>query len=146
MKTKLFVALCFSGACFTNPALASEDGPSPASPAPTYQATVDAAAFRPVVLEHKKLGVTTAPATIRLITPGVDKFSIYPLIGAPHFGEGITRRWNYVLFFPVAPGSTERMRCRMEIRFDRPPGRYSVVVSEVVWQEQSCADRVAAAS
>jgi len=33
----------------------------------------------------------------------------------------------------------------MEIRFDRPPGRYDVIVSEVIWQEQSCADRVAAA-
>lgn len=146
MKTKFFAALCLSGACLTNPSLASEDSPSPASSASTYQATVDPAAFRPVVLEHKKLGVTTTPATIRLITPGVDKFSIYPLIGAPHFGEGITRRWNYVLFFPVAPGSTERVRCRMEIRFERPRGHYSVVVSEVVWQEQSCADRVAAAS
>lgn len=146
MKTKFFAALCLSSACLTNPSLASEDGPSPASSASTYQATVDPAAFRPVVLEHKKLGVTTTPATIRLITPGVDKFSIYPLIGAPHFSEGITRRWNYVLFFPVAPGSTERVRCRMEIRFERPRGHYSVVVSEVVWQEQSCADRVAAAS
>lgn len=146
MKTKFFAALCLSGACFTNPALAFEDVPSPASAAPTYQATVDPAAFRPVVLEHKKLGVTTTPATVRLITPGVDKFSIYPLIGAPHFAEGITRRWNYVLFFPTAPGSVERVRCRMEIRFKRPRGHYSVVVSEVVWQEQSCADRVAAAS
>lgn len=146
MKTKIFAALCFSATCLTNPVLASEGSPSPASPASTYQATVDPAAFRPVVLEHKKLGVTTTPATIRLITPGVDKFSIYPLIGAPHFGEGITRRWNYVLFFPVAPGSAERVRCRMEIRFQRPRGHYSVVVSEVVWQEQSCADRVAAAS
>lgn len=146
MKTKYFAALCIAGACLTNPAAASEDGPSSTSSASTYRATVDPAAFRPVVLEHKKLGVTTTPTTIRLITPGVDKFSIYPLIGAPHFAEGITRRWNYVLFFPAAPGSTERVRCRMEIRFERPRGHYSVVVSEVVWQEQSCADRVAAAS
>ena len=145
MKTNLFVALLVSGACLPNQALAAEDGPSPVSPS-TYKATVDPAAFRPVVLEHKKLGVTTTPATIRLITPGVDKFSIYPLIGAPHFAEGITRRWNYVLFFPAAPGSVERVRCRMEIRFERPRGHYSVVVSEVVWQDQSCADRVAAAS
>jgi hypothetical protein len=90
--------------------------------------------------------VTVSPAFVRLITPGVDKFSIYPLLGPPHFGEGITRRWNYVLFFPVAPGSTERVRCRMQIRFERQRGRYSVTVSEVIWQEQSCADRVAAAS
>ena len=146
MKAMFFAALFLSGASLTNPALAAEDSASPASSAAAYEATVDPAAFRPVLLEHKKLGVTTAPATVRLITPGVDKFSIYPLIGAPHFAEGITRRWNYVLFFPAAPGSTERVRCRMEIRFERPRGHYNVVVSEVVWQEQSCADRVAAAS
>jgi outer membrane protein assembly factor BamE (lipoprotein component of BamABCDE complex) len=91
------------------------------------------------------LGATVSPAAVRMITPGVDKFSIYRLIGPPHFGEGITRRWNYVLFFPVAPGSLERVRCRMEIRFERPPGHYSVTVSDVIWQDQACADRVAAA-
>ena len=109
MKTKFFAALCLSGACLTMPAVAAEDGPSPVSSASTYRATVDPAAFRPVVLEHKKLGVTTTPATIRLITPGVDKFSIYPLIGAPHFAEGITRRWNYVLFFLRRPGCSGKL-------------------------------------
>ena len=146
MKTKFLTTVLLAGACLMNPAAAAEDGSSSVLASSVYTATVDPAAFRPAVLEHKKLGVTTTPATIRLITPGVDKFSIYPLIGPPQFGEGITRRWNYVLFFPVAPGSAERVRCRMEIRFERPRGHYSVVVSEVVWQEQSCADRVAAAN
>lgn len=116
------------------------------APTPAYAATVDPEAFRPVLLEHKKLGVTTTPATVRLIAPGMDKFSIYPLIGPPHFSEGITRQWNYVLFFPPAAGEAERMRCRMEIRFERPRGKYNVTVSEVVWQDQFCRDRVAAAS
>jgi outer membrane protein assembly factor BamE (lipoprotein component of BamABCDE complex) len=112
----------------------------------SYLAKVDPGAFREVPHEHLKAGATVSPSAVRMITPGVDKFSIYRLIGPPHFGEGITRRWNYVLFFPAAPGSTERVRCRMEIRFVRPHGRYNVVVSEVVWQDQSCADRVARAS
>ena len=112
----------------------------------TYKATVDPTAFRKAPLEHKKLGATVDPATLRLITPGVDKFTIYRLIGPPHFGEGITRRWNYVLFFPPAKEGAERMRCRMEIRFERQRGRYSVTVSDVIWQDQSCVDRVAAAS
>jgi len=116
-----------------------------ATPVPVYVAKVDPDAFPHRPLEEKKLGATVSPAAVRMITPGVDKFSIYRLIGPPHFGEGITRRWNYVLFFPVAPGSLERVRCRMEIRFERPPGHYSVTVSEVIWQDQACADRVAAA-
>lgn len=117
----------------------------PADPAGGYVGTVDPTAFRPVPLEHEKLGATVAPATVRLITPGVDKFSIYRLIGPPHFGETITRRWDYVLFFPPAPGSAERMRCRMAIKFVRKRPHYNVVVSEVIWQDQACADRVAAA-
>lgn len=127
----------------STPAVAEKAPPATAA---AYAGSVDPSAFRKVVLEHKKLGVTVNPADVRLITPGVDKFSIYPLLGPPHFGEGITRRWNYVLFFPVSPGSAERVRCRMQIRFERLRGHYNVTVSEVIWQEQSCADRVAAAS
>jgi len=145
MKTKFVTLPILSGLGLLNPvAVVAED--APATPASIYVATVDPAAFHKKPLEHKKLGATVNPATVRMITPGVNKSDIYRWIGAPHFGEGITRRWNYVLFFPAAPGSTERMRCRMEIRFVRPRGYYNVTASEVVWQEQSCADRVAAAN
>ena len=138
-----FLAVPFlSGFGLVSPVPATADDPK--APA-IYIAKVDPDAFRPAPLEHKKLGVTVDPATVRMITPGVDKFSIYKLIGPPHFGETITRRWNYVLFFPVAPGSIERQRCRMEIRFARERGHYSVTVSDVVWQDRACADRVAAA-
>ena len=144
MKTRFLALTILSGLLSPAAAVAQKASPPPA--ATTYVASVDPSAFHKAPLEHKKLGVTVSPASVRLITPGVDKFSIYPLLGPPHFGEGITRRWNYVLFFPVAPGSVERVRCRMQIRFERQRGRYSVTVSEVIWQEQSCADRVAAAS
>jgi outer membrane protein assembly factor BamE (lipoprotein component of BamABCDE complex) len=144
MKTRFLALTILSGLLSPAAAVAQKASPPPATT--TYVASVDPSAFHKAPLEHKKLGVTVSPASVRLITPGVDKFSIYPLLGPPHFGEGITRRWNYVLFFPVAPGSVERVRCRMQIRFERQRGRYSVTVSEVIWQEQSCADRVAAAS
>jgi len=109
-----------------------------------YVATVDPAAFHDRASDSRKLGVTVSPATVRMITPGVDKFSIYNLIGPPNFGERVTRRWNYVLFFPTEPGSKDKERCRLEIRFgrDRKDG-YNVTVSDVVWQEQACVDRVA---
>ncbi len=150
MKTKFLALTVLVGLSLVIPTAAgaqkvSTPAASPAS-ASVYMATVDPTAFRHVPREHTKQGVTVSPASVRLITPGVDKFSIYPLLGPPHFGEGIARQWYYVLFLPVAPGSAERMRCRMKIRFTRPPGRYYVAVSEVVWQERSCADRVAAAS
>lgn len=142
MSTKLIALSLVAGLGFAS----AEAGAKEATPPATYVASVDPAAFPEGVSEGKKLGVTVSPQAVRLITPGVDKFSIYNLIGPPHFGEGITRRWNYVLFFPPAPGSMEKLRCRMEIRFGhaRKDG-YNVTVSEIIWKDQICADRVAAA-
>lgn len=145
MKAERLALAILSGFSVATPAVAdAQDAVSP--PTSTYVARVDPSAFHEAAGERGKLGVTVSPASVRLITPGVDKFSIYPLLGPPHFGESVRRRWNYVLFFPAAPGGVDRVRCRMEIRFARPRGRYNVTVSEVVWQEKSCADRVAAAS
>lgn len=149
MKAQRLILTILSGLSLVSPAaaIASDAAtPSAAPAAAIYAASVDPNAFHEVRGERDKLGVTVSPASVRLITPGVDKFSIYPLLGPPHFAESVRRRWNYVLFFPVAPGSVDRVRCRMEIRFTRPRGHYNVTVSEVVWQEKSCADRVAAAS
>lgn len=144
MKAKSLTLTLVTGLALASP-VATVAQTASTSTAATYAATVDPAAFREKPLEHKKLGVTVSPATVRLIAPGIDKFSIYKLIGPPHFGETITRRWNYVLFFPVGFGSAERQRCRMEIRFgSKRPDGYNITVAEVVWQEQSCADRVAA--
>lgn len=143
MYAKLFALSLLSASCISSaPAVAAET--SSASLA-TFIAKVDPDAFPERPGEHRKTGVTVEPRVVRLITPGIDKFSIYNLIGPPHFGEGITRRWNYVLFFPSTPGSSERVRCRMEIRFERVPGKYNVVVSDVIWKDQACADLVASA-
>lgn len=109
--------------------------------ATAYKGRVDPSAFP--ARERDKQGTVADPAAVRLITLGVDKFSIYRLIGPPQYGEGIARRWNYLLRFPVSPGSAERVACRMEIRFERKPGKYNVVVSDVIWKDQACADRVA---
>lgn len=144
MKAKILAVSSLAAAGLSAAATAAaQDAPS--QPVSAYVGKVDPSAFRDTPFEHRNRGVTVDPADVRLITPGVDKFSIYPLLGPPHFDEGITRRWNYILYFPESPGSVERVRCRMEIRFERPRGRYHVVVSEVVWKHQACADRVAQA-
>ncbi|MDQ8754664.1 outer membrane protein assembly factor BamE [Sphingosinicella sp. LHD-64] len=135
----LFIA-SFVGAGLVAPTAA------PAEDDTGYVGTIDPSAFRETPRERDRLGATVDPAAVRMITPGIDKFSIYRLIGPPHFNEAIARRWNYILVFPSASGSEERLRCRMEIRFAPPArGRYNVTVSEVVWQDRSCAERVAAA-
>lgn len=142
MNAKLIALSLISAQSLVSAGARAEETP----PSVAYIATVDPAAFPERAFEQKKLGVTVSPAAVRLITRGVDKFSIYNLIGPPHFGEGITRRWNYVLFFPPSPGRTDKLRCRMEIRFGRErKDGYNVTVSEVLWKDQVCADRVAAA-
>jgi outer membrane protein assembly factor BamE (lipoprotein component of BamABCDE complex) len=142
MTAKLTALALLTGLCFTDAEVQAEETPS----STVYVAKVDPGTFPEGVSAQNKLGVTVSPAAVRLITPGVDKFSIYNLIGPPHFGEGITRRWNYVLFLPPAPGSSAKLRCRMEIRFGRErKDGYNVTVSEVIWNDQTCADRVAAA-
>lgn len=143
MTPKFLAAALLIGASLgSSAAIAAESTSSPS----TFVGRVDPSAFHKVPLEYAKMGTTVDPATVRQIVPGIDKFTIYRLIGTPHFGEGITRTWNYVLFFPTALGSTERMRCRLEIRFKHLRGHYNVVVSDVIWQDQACADRVASAS
>lgn len=146
MNAKLIALSLLSGLGLAAIPARAEEAP-PAAAAAAYTAKVDPAEFSDRALDGKKLGVRVNPAAVRLITPGVDKFSIYNLVGPPHFGEGITRKWNYVLFFPPAPGHADPQRCRMEIRFggERTDG-HNVAVSEIVWQDQACADRVAAAS
>lgn len=89
-----------------SPAIAGEK----AGTTSAYVGRVDPSAFHPTPLEHKKLGVVVDPAAVRMITPGVDKFTVYRLIGTPHFDEGITRRWNYVLFFPFLAARVSRSR------------------------------------
>lgn len=111
---------------------------------PVYAAVIDPTNFKETDHTMKKRGVTVNPADVRMIVPGVDKDSIYTLIGPPHFDEGISRKWNYVLFFPTGNG-TERQRCRVEIRFHRPDKSRAVEVQQLVWQDQACADRVAGA-
>jgi outer membrane protein assembly factor BamE (lipoprotein component of BamABCDE complex) len=149
MRLKKLIMTTLLGASLLAPAgaFARDETAAREESASTYVGTVDPTAFREAPRERDRPGATVSPQAVRMIVPGVDKFSIYRLIGPPHFNEGITRRWNYILFFPTAPGSAERVRCRMEIRFAPPgPGRYNVAVSEIVWQDRACADRVAQAS
>lgn len=146
MNPKLIALPLFSLLGLANVGARAEESPTQASSS-DHAATVDPTAFSDPASDRRKLGVAVSPAAVRLITPGVDKFSIYNLIGPPHFDERIARRWNYVLLFPPESNSTDKQRCRMEIRFGRErKDGYNVTVSEVVWQDQACADRVAVAS
>jgi outer membrane protein assembly factor BamE (lipoprotein component of BamABCDE complex) len=101
---------------------------------------VDPAAFTETAHSLRKRGATVTPAQVRGVVPGSDKDSVYTLIGPPHFGEGITRRWNYVLF--LTDGASPRLRCRFQLEFKKPGDGYNVVVDRITWGSQQCADFV----
>jgi hypothetical protein len=77
MKAQRLILTILSGLSLVSPAAAVARDATPPSAA-IYVASVDPGAFHEVPGERDKLGVTVSPASVRLITPGVDKFSIYP--------------------------------------------------------------------
>ena len=117
-------------------ALATVASPAASATLPAGVA-VDASAFVETPSTQKKRGITLSPAQTAPVRQGVDKNNIYALMGPPHFGEGITRRWNYVIF--LAKGANEPVRCRLRIDFRKPDGSYNVVVDRLTWSSEECA-------
>ncbi|USR02313.1 outer membrane protein assembly factor BamE domain-containing protein [Sphingomonas aerolata] len=119
----------------------------PPVPALSSRPLVDADAFKDKRAYDQKKGIVIQPMIARMIVPGMDKDAVYRIVGTPHFGETITRTFNYILNL-TATGH-EPMRCRMQVVFGTPrqgplTSRRPIVV-RVVWQTSACADRVAAA-
>lgn len=102
--------------------------------------SVDASIFEETPRTLRKPGITVAPEQLRAIVAGTNKDSLYALIGPPHFGEGITRRWNYVIM--LTDGTADRLRCRLQIDFARPEGGGPLFADRVTWSSQQCADRI----
>lgn len=125
----------------------STQAASPVPPRP-LPGIVTPDAFRDTSAIDRKTGIVIAPAMVAGILPGMDKDGIYRLLGTPHFGEGISRRFGYVLNFPAGKGQPG-LRCRLAVTFDRiaRPGSTArhLGVSGLLWQTQACADRVASA-
>ena len=99
--------------------------------------SVDATSLAETARSQKKRGITLLPAQTVPVRQGVNKDNIYALMGPPHFGEGITRRWNYVI--NLVDGDREPVRCRLQIDFRKPEGSYNVVVDRLTWSSEECA-------
>lgn len=134
---KLIYAAILAGVL--HPAIAV--GKDNSNPGADYRITVDQSAFQESEHTRRKKGVTVGSAQLAPIRPGVDKDTIYNLIGPPHFGEGITRRWNFVIF--IVGETTDPLRCRLRLDFGKPRDGYNVVVTQMTWSSEEC---VAAAS
>ncbi|PZT85103.1 MAG: cell envelope protein SmpA [Citromicrobium sp.] len=130
MKTLTAIAL-LAGAAFMAPAYGQHSASTEAG-----GVVVDADAFTENNRTLRKKGVTVGSAQLMPIRPGVDKDTIYNLIGPPHFNEGITRRWNFVIF--IAGEAPEPLRCRLRIDFGDPRDGYNVVVRQMTWSSEEC--------
>lgn len=78
-------------------------------------------------------------AELRLIQAGMNKQQIMPLIGAPHFSEGVwaVREWNYLFNFRK-DGSNDVMQCQYKILFDKDK-----LARSFYWQPAACASVLA---
>ncbi|KQN16511.1 SmpA/OmlA family protein [Sphingomonas sp. PP-CE-1A-559] len=126
-----------NGAALSQVATMSEPSPRP---------LVDGSAFKTKSAYDRKKGIVIQPSMVRLIVPGMDKDAVYRIVGAPHFGEAITRTFNYILNLTTT--GDDPMRCRMQVVFGTPQqgplASRRPIVLRVVWQTSGCADRVAA--
>ena len=121
---------------------AAQGTPTPTPGVPTYRPAVDATrAFPDAARATVREGQPVPPQTVAMVVPGMTKRQIYPLLGPPHFSEGLfgVRRWNYVLHFYTGSG-TEQVSCQYQIGFDA-----KARVSGAWFRDQACADLFARA-
>ncbi|WP_336966189.1 OmpA family protein [Sphingobium aquiterrae] len=82
----------------------------------------------------RKEGVFVAPATVRLIAPGMTKRQVYPLLGVPHFHEGLfgERRWDYIVNAYTGAGTAYRV-CRLQLHWGR-----GMRLDGIAWNSEEC--------
>lgn len=80
-------------------------------------------------------GTFPVVSNLRLIGTGMTKAQILPLIGAPHFNEGVwgVREWNYLFNFR-AKGADAVTQCQYKILFDQHK-----LARGFYWAPASCA-------
>jgi len=82
----------------------------------------------------RKEGVFVAPAMVRLITPGMTKRQVYPLLGVPHFHEGLFGEhvWDYILNAYTGSGTAYRV-CRLQLHWAR-----DMRLDGIAWDSDEC--------
>lgn len=73
---------------------------------------------------------------LRSVRTGMTKAQLYPLLGAPHFNEGVfhVRMWNYLFDLPDGRAQRGYEQCQYQIAFD-DGGR----ATAFAWKPASCA-------
>lgn len=86
-------------------------------------------------------GLFVNMADLRSVRAGMSKAQLYPLLGAPHFDEGVfrVRRWNYLFDLPDRRAANGYTQCQYRIGFDD-----AGLASTFAWRTERCRKLVAA--
>lgn len=93
-----------------------------------------ASAFPDARKATRREGVFIAPAMVRLIAPGMTKRQLYPLLGVPHFHEGLFGEhvWDYILNAYTGSGTAYRV-CRLQLHWAR-----DMRLDGIAWNSEEC--------
>lgn len=82
-----------------------------------------------------KGGLSADLDEVRMVHKGMTKNQLYPLLGPPHFDEGVfhIREWNYVLNLPDVQAPRGYTQCQLRLHFDDARR-----VSDMAWKPRSC--------
>lgn len=114
------VAVGFLAGCASQPARDGSSFPDPSS------------------AQHPE-GLFVNLADLRSVRAGMTKAQLYPLLGPPHFNEGVfhVRQWNYLFDIPDRMAANGYTQCQYRIRFDD-----ALRTSAFAWRPERCAKLV----
>lgn len=80
-------------------------------------------------------GIFVNIENLRKVALGLTKRQLYPLLGAPHFNEGVfgVKTWNYLFDFRKGDGSDEYFVCQYQVVFGKDG-----VASATHWKPEAC--------
>lgn len=97
----------------------------------------DQSEFRPVEKSYQKTGTPISHESMNLMRDGIDKSSVYDVLGVPHYGTGIipAKKWEYRFDIVNPVGVTKD--CQMLV------GYKDGLVETVKVSSQKCLDAIA---
>ncbi len=120
---KLLIAVCFSAIASTSMAFTVSVG--------------NKEDFRPIEKSFQKTGTPISHETINLVKDGIDKSSVYDVLGVPHYGTGVfpSKNWEYRFDIVNPTGITKD--CQTLIKYKNG------VVDSMKVSSQLCLDAIA---
>jgi len=116
-----------------------------ASAVMAYDGVVDPRSFQNKDIAGNIHGPILDPVVVGKVAVGLRKKEVYQLIGAPNLDGTYASHWRYKVRLRSG-ASGEPLSCRLLVIFaPEAPRGYTSKVTQIVWQSQTCVDRVVTA-